>query len=143
MNICVYYHELINKIPQQMKKYLIAFLLFLFVSISASSLVAQAQYVQNADEVNPSLQSESYAIVDVREYFRRKEIRITLSEESASEAVWRVERTTLSGDMSPVIKELNRLNQMGYTLHSSSAFPPGDHGDATNRNYTFVLVKKL
>jgi len=99
------------------------------------------------ESIAQSTQTEEYAIVDVFEIRKKKIIRTTIGEEPATQKEWEVEKTDVTGDFSPVIKELNDLNKKGFKLlNTSTTYTTVGGGQTTmygNPRFTFVMVKKI
>jgi len=94
-----------------------------------------------------SNKTEEYAIVDVFETGKKKIIRITIGEEPAQEKEWSQEKTEISGDFSPVIAELNKLNLLGFELLNMSTtyttIGGGTYVTHGTPRFTFMMVKKV
>ncbi len=94
--------------------------------------------------------TEEYAIVDVLEIGKKKYIRVTVGETPTQEVVWEKEKTDQRGDFSPVIKELNKLNDQGFelvnvslaytTIAMAGSSAISREGDP---RHTFLLKKKM
>ena len=91
--------------------------------------------------------TEEYAIIDVFEYGKKKIIRVTIGEEPAQEKEWTKEKTEVNGDFSPVMKELNKLNSLGFELvNMSTTYTTQDAGQFITTGtprFTFMMLKKL
>lgn len=114
-----------------MKKTVLIFLTL----ILASSLGVYAQETQ----------TEEYAIIDAYQVGKKTVIRVTIGEEIPSEEVWKIEKTEVSEDMSPVMKELNKLNRQGYKLlNMTTTFStPGGGASSGNMYYSYMMVRKI
>ena len=67
--------------------------------------------------------------------------------EPAQEKEWTKEKTEVNGDFSPVMKELNKLNSLGFELvNMSTTYTTQDAGQFITTGtprFTFMMVKKL
>jgi hypothetical protein len=92
--------------------------------------------------------TEEYAMVEVIEVVKKKIIRTTIGEEPAQEKEWEKTKTDIEGDMGPVMKELNALNEKGFELvnvslsYSVPTSSQGYSGPGYPR-HTFMFKKKL
>jgi hypothetical protein len=93
--------------------------------------------------------TEEYAIVDVIEVGKKKTIRITVGDEPAIEKEWEKQKTEITGDFTPVIKELHALNEKGFEMvNSSLAYTSSSTSNGNTIVYgyprsTFLLRRKL
>jgi hypothetical protein len=96
---------------------------------------------------NDMERTEEYAILDVFEYGKKKVIRITVGERPAREKEWKKEKTDIRGDMSPVMKELGKLNKRGFKLLTMSTsyttVGGGQYPTHGTPRHTFVMVRKI
>jgi len=94
-----------------------------------------------------SERTEEYAIVDVFEYGKKKVIRITVGERPAREKEWKKEKTSIRGDMSPVMIELGKLNKRGFRLLNMSTtyttVGGGSYATQGTPRHTFIMVRSL
>ncbi len=90
-------------------------------------------------------QTEEYAIIDAYQVGKRTAIRVTIGEESPGEDAWIIEKTEVSEDMSPVIKELNKLNRQGYKLLNMTTTFSTPAGGTTSGTmyYSYMMVRKI
>src|SRR5690606_1480251 len=91
--------------------------------------------------------TEEYAIVDVIQSGKRKYIRVTRGTEPTTETEWKKEKTGDRDDFTPIITELNQLNEQGFELlNASLAYQTISGGNVTlygDARHTFMMIKKV
>jgi hypothetical protein len=106
---------------------------FLFLSFAAGKFC----YGQTG------IQTEEYAILNVLQEGKRNYISVTIGSEKTEEKEYQSGKVGQLYDMTLVLAKMEELNQMGYTLFSSSnGVVPIQQGSSGVPFYTFVFVKK-
>ncbi|MDE0773082.1 MAG: hypothetical protein OSB25_12895 [Salibacteraceae bacterium] len=91
-----------------------------------------------------TVRTEEYAIISVIQDGKRNYISTTVGSLPTEEKEFEKEKADKKNDLSPIIKELERLNEQGfYLLNGSNAVVPYGQSRGGDIFYTFIMKRKI
>jgi hypothetical protein len=97
-----------------------------------STLILILFILSNVQAQTEQERTEEYAIVEVMETGKFKQIRVCVDEE---ESEWIAEKTSSNNDLSPLLRTLGELNAKGFEVVNMT------HA-ASNNTYILLMVKR-
>lgn len=92
----------------------------------------------------PPVRTEEYAIVSVIQDGKRNFISTTVGSQPTEDKEFAKNKTDKKNDLTPVIKELEKLNEQGfYLVNGSNAIVPFGQASGGDIFYTFILKRKI
>jgi len=90
------------------------------------------------------MRTEEYAIISVIQDGKRNYISTTVGSMPTEEKEFDKEKADKKNDLTPIIKELEKLNEQGfYLLNGSNAIVPYGQSRGGDIFYTFIMKRKI